>query len=110
MSIGPQLPPHLQKSTSDSEDDDGQSYGPKLPSEPCRGPRPLAPPAALSSIGPQLPPGLFGKPPDLDSDSSDDEIIGPMPPKPGQEITPAEAIAKSFEARAEKMRDKLEGI
>ena len=43
MSFGPQLPAHLQKprEESDSEsDDDDQSYGPKLPSIPCKGPKP----------------------------------------------------------------------
>ena len=41
MSFGPQLPAHLQKppQESDSESDDDQSYGPRLPSVPCRGPK-----------------------------------------------------------------------
>ena len=42
MSFGPQLPAHLQKppQESDSESDDDQSYGPRLPSVACRGPKP----------------------------------------------------------------------
>lgn len=42
MSFGPQLPAHLHKprEESDSESDDDQSYGPRLPSVPCRGPKP----------------------------------------------------------------------
>ena len=41
MSFGPQLPAHLHKprEESDSESDDDQSYGPRLPSVPCRGPK-----------------------------------------------------------------------
>ena len=54
MSYGPQLPPHLMKSKrptdsdEDSDSDEGQD-GPKLPSQPCLGPRPP------TNIGPQLP-------------------------------------------------------
>ena len=124
--IGPQLPPHLQKSRtqsseSESESEDDQSYGPRLPSVACRGPKPeegssfdvlgpkLPPASSSSNIGPQLPPG-FSKNDAEDSDSSDDGgMIGPMPPKPGQELTEAEAIKKSIEARAQKMLDKIEG-
>ena len=42
MSFGPQLPSHLQKppQESESESDDDQSYGPRLPSVPCLGPKP----------------------------------------------------------------------
>ena len=42
MSFGPQLPAHLRKppQESESESDDDQSYGPRLPSVPCRGPKP----------------------------------------------------------------------
>ena len=46
--------------------------------------------------------------PDTDS-SSDDEMIGPRPPKPGEEMSEEDAIARSIEARAQKMKDRLEG-
>ena len=36
-------------------------------------------------------------------------MIGPQPPKPGEEISPEEAIKKNIEARAQKMEDKLLG-
>ena len=44
-----------------------------------------------------------------DSSSDDDDMIGPLPPKPGEEISAEDSIAKSIEARAQKMKDKLEG-
>ena len=44
-----------------------------------------------------------------DSSSDDDDMIGPLPPKPGEEISTEDSIAKSIEARAQKMKDKLEG-
>ena len=60
MSYGSQLPAHLQKpcQESESESDDDQSYGPKLPSAPCRGPKPKSSQSESSeedSIGPKLP-------------------------------------------------------
>ena len=36
-------------------------------------------------------------------------MIGPQPPKPGEEISPEEAIKRNIEARAQKMEDKLLG-
>ena len=36
-------------------------------------------------------------------------MIGPQPPKPGEEISPEEAIKRNIEARAKKMEDKLLG-
>ena len=153
MSIGPQMPPHLRQSNesdededqsfgpklpsvackgpkptedSESESDDDQSYGPKLPSVPCKGPKPTSDsqtsigpqvpgPSAKQNIGPQLPPGL-GSSKDSQSNSlnspsseSDDDMIGPRPPKPGEEISQEEMIARNIEARAQKMKDKIEG-
>jgi len=153
MSFGPQLPSHLQKppQESESESDDDQSYGPRLPSVPCLGPKPAQssesdsedesdsvgpklpsvacrgpgpsvvgpqrppgpssvgpqrPPVA-SNIGPQMPPGFVAN---REESSSDDEsMIGPQPPKPGEEISPEEAIKRNIEARAQKMEDKLLG-
>lgn len=164
MSFGPQLPAHLQKprDESDSESEDDQSYGPKLPSVPCRGPKPaqnsesdsedesnsvgpklpsvacrgpgpsmvgpqrppgpsmvgpqkppgpssVGPqrPPVTSNIGPQMPPGFVVN--NQESSSEDESMIGPQPPKPGEEISPEEAIKRNIEARAKKMEDKLLG-
>ncbi len=128
MSYGPSLPPHLQKnkaqaSDSSSEDEGGDdgSYGPRLPSVPCRGPDPNRPGPSLltqsqddQSIGPALPPG-FARKSDTDKkqdeseSSDDDDMIGPKPPKPGESVDPNDAIAMSLELRAQRMKDKLEG-
>ena len=126
MSYGPQLPPHLQRS-EDSESDE-EVEGPKLPSVACRGPKPVGPQMpglsseqdsseedntygpklpskpqrekdhvkASSSIGPQLPSSK------VDESSDDDDVVGPKPPKPEEEVSEAEAILKSFEARAQR--------
>ena len=71
MSYGPQLPPHLQKRQQESsEDEDNEPCGPKLPSELCRGPKP---------VGPQLPPHLQRRQQDS-SEDEDDEPCGPKLP------------------------------
>lgn len=118
QSYGPKLPSvgcrgPAPKSGSDSEDDDS-CYGPKLPEVACRGPAPsIGPqiPSGSSGIGPQLPPAIARSNPEAEAEaeSSDDEMIGPMPPKAGQSTTEEESIAKSIEARAQKMKDRLEG-
>ena len=134
MSYGPQLPPHLQKrqDESSSEEDEDEPCGPKLPSEPCRGPKPVGPqlPPHLQQkseegssedddcYGPKLPsvacrgpaPGPTRPPgPQLpEEESSDDELIGPLPPKPGTEQDES-SIARSIELRAQQMKDRLEG-
>ncbi len=41
--------------------------------------------------------------------SDDDELIGPLPPKPGEEISAQDALARQFEERAKKMKDKIDG-
>ena len=46
---------------------------------------------------------------DEDDSSDDDELIGPLPPKPGEEISTQEALARQFEERAKKMKDKIDG-
>lgn len=49
------------------------------------------------------------KPPVEDDPSSDDDddVVGPLPPKPGQESKAD--VAREFEARARRMKDKIEG-
>jgi len=117
--IGPQRPLGPKVPSSESESDE-ESYGPKLPSVPCRAPQPssIGPqipanigsqrPSASSSIGPTMPPNFGTNIPDTDS-SSDDDMIGPRPPKPGEELSAEDAMKRSIEARAQKMQDRLEG-
>ena len=104
--IGPQIPSNASKSTNQDEDsDDSGMIGPKLPTIMCRGPDPKK-----SSIGPQIPTSINTiNREEISDDSSDSDMIGPMPPKPGEEMTEMEAIARSFEQRSKCMRDKLEG-
>lgn len=136
--IGPSLPPHLLKQRevdSDSESSD-DGYGPQLPSVPCRGPSApsaghSAPSAASrdsssdseDSYGPALPPQFRQKSDGgvekggvaiidtqkVESDSdSDGDVIGPtMAEKTGQ--LSKEDVAREFEIRSRKMKDKLEG-
>ena len=71
MSYGPQLPPHLQKRQEESsEDEDDEPCGPKLPSELCRGPKP---------VGPQLPPHLQRRQ-QGSSEDEDGDACGPKLP------------------------------
>jgi hypothetical protein len=82
MSIGPTLPPHLQKKAGpERASDDEDAYGPSLPSSAAVGPaRP--PSSAPSSVGPSLPPHLQSKSaPPPEDDDEDDSSIGPaLPP------------------------------
>lgn len=127
--IGPELPPHLLKKCEDESESDSsdEGYGPQLPSVACRGP-------ALSALagngessdsddsyGPALPPQfkqnrnieLDGARPrsDLvDSDSdSDGEMIGPTIAEKTDKQLSKEEVAREFEMRSNKMKDKLEG-
>jgi len=117
--IGPQLPPHLRNkeekdSDSDSSSSEEDSYGPKLPSTACRGPSPQKnrteePESdSDSDYGPSLPPGFRADKNKQESDSDDDDMVGPkMAEKSDGNNT--EGIVKEMEARAQRMRDKLEG-
>jgi len=133
MSVGPQLPPHLQKLREEQRlqesgsDSDSDECGPKLPSVPCRGPRPSEATAeedeessSEDDYGPALPPSLANRStgasstgvesskPDSESDS-DDDAIGPRPPRPGETLSSLQAQALDFERRAQSMKDKIEG-
>ena len=44
-----------------------------------------------------------------DSSDEDDDVIGPRPPKPEEEIDPKDALAMQFEERAKRMKEKIEG-
>jgi len=131
--IGPELPPHLAKqrekySDSDSSDEDG--YGPQLPTVACKGPVPSAGPLVATgdsssdsddSYGPCLPPQFKLKSDledaagevrtshqeDTDSDS-DGDMIGPTMAEKTNQLS-KEEIAREFEMRSKKMKDKLEG-
>ena len=105
--IGPQIPSNITSKTINQDEDSDESgmIGPKLPSIMCRGPDPRR-----SSIGPQIPNNINTiNREEISDDSSDSDMIGPVPPKAGEEITEMEAIARSFEQRSKFMRDKLEG-
>ena len=97
MSYGPQLPAHLQKKQQESESDEDQSYGPKLPTVACKGPKmqnseseseedsygPKLPSVPCrgpepSSIGPQIPSGVVTIGPQRPLASSS---IGPQIPQ-----------------------------
>jgi len=133
--IGPELPPHLVKQRENESDSDSsdEGYGPQLPTVACRGPVPPTGPSAATvdtssdsddSYGPSLPPqfklksdhsggggGGDGVRPshqeDTDSDS-DGEMIGPTMAEKTNQLS-KEEIAKEFEMRSKKMKDKLEG-
>jgi len=127
--IGPELPPHLLKKREDDSESDSsdEGYGPQLPSVACRGPAPSAITGngessdSDDSYGPALPPQfnqnrnneLDGARPrsDLvDSDSdSDGEMIGPTIAEKTDKQLSKEEVAREFEMRSNKMKDKLEG-
>ena len=43
------------------------------------------------------------------SSDEDDDVIGPRPPRPEEEIDVKDALAMQFEERAKKMKEKIEG-
>ena len=119
--IGPMIPSHLRadQEAQDSDSDSDDNFGPKLPSEPCRGPAPAPAQTARDEssdsdddFGPALPPHLQNKNPaesrSQESNSSDDEFVGPKM----SEITTSvnrESVEQEVEMRARRMRDKLDG-
>jgi len=131
--IGPVIPGQLrsnqesQDSDSDSSDD---NYGPKLPSEPCRGPAPPPPQPQLpqssaqsandddsdsddDDYGPSLPPHLQQSSAQVPTqhqqdDSSDDDFVGPKITEKTTELN-RESIEQELEMRAKRMKDKLDG-
>ena len=44
-----------------------------------------------------------------DSSDEDDDVIGPRPPRPEEEIDVKDALAMQFEERAKRMKEKIEG-
>jgi len=129
--IGPELPPHLAKQRENNCDSDSsdEGYGPQLPTVANRGSVPsTGPPAATGdsssdsddNYGPSLPPQFKQKSnhedgggvktshqEDTDSDS-DGEMIGPTMAEKTNQLS-KEEIAREFEMRSKKMKDKLEG-
>jgi hypothetical protein len=55
--------------------------------------------------GPVLP----SKPEPIDDVDDDDDVIGPLPPASGESVDAQAALARQFEERARRMKDKLEG-
>jgi len=133
--IGPMLPPHLAKKRQEDSDSDSSDdgYGPQLPSVACRGPAPSVGPAMAPSgagddtssdsddgYGPALPPQfrqnseagrvvVETQQKDAESESdSDGEVIGPTMQEKTGEMS-REDIAREFEMRSKKMKDRLEG-
>lgn len=115
VSIGPTLPPHLQAklqpaAEEDDDEDDDDSLGPALPphllaarqnklasSSSTAGPsRPTA--------GPSRPPAGYQAPSPprrgrYDDDSSDDDVVGPMPVPEGMESAYSGSAVRDFEER-----------
>ena len=60
------------------------------------------------AIGPVMPSTVVRRHDD-DDDDDDDDMIGPRPPKPDEVVDAQVSLAKQFEARADKMKKKLEG-
>jgi len=133
MSVGPQLPPHLQKQRDEerlqgSDSDSDEDVGPRLPSVACRGPKPAEDnkedeSSSDDDYGPALPPGLANRsggpsstresapnnPPADDSDSEDD-AIGPRIPQPSERLSLLQQQeALDIERRAKSMKEKIEG-
>jgi len=138
MSVGPQLPPHLQKQREqqqldqDTDTDSEHDIGPRLPEVACRGPDPRVQQQQQQQqddessddddYGPALPPHLANRPGgessvvgeadgknDDESDTDDDDVIGPRPPKPGESSSFLQSQASDIERRAQSMKDKIEG-
>jgi len=70
MSIGPSLPPHLQRlrEQANEEEEENDEVGPRLPTVACRGPKPPAPgeqedeeESSDDDFGPALPPHLANR-------------------------------------------------
>ncbi|XP_076807746.1 GPALPP motifs-containing protein 1-like [Clavelina lepadiformis] len=121
LSIGPQLPGNLiRPAPSPTVQAASDFIGPSIPSdnknkfddaEDLFGP--ALPPGFKKAnvgekrvLGPQLPPGFQGQ---ASSDEEDEEIIGPLPPTANAAEDVKDRIARDFEKRAQKMKDKLEG-
>ena len=120
--VGPSLPPHLQGMREEEENEDEE--GPRLPREPCLGPS-LPPGPEVqeegdtssddSDYGPALPPGLQTRlaPPAHHSEEEESEddsaTIGPRLQEKSHGPASGLEAALEIEARAKRMRDKLEG-
>jgi hypothetical protein len=124
MSYGPALPEHLQKKREqeeeedeDEDEDEEDSYGPALPPGMARKKNrdtddEVEEKKKKDVLGPRLPPGMEMRKDEEEVESSDDdgEVVGPMPPKPGeQQGTSASVAALEIERRSRIMLDKIEG-
>lgn len=100
----------------DDDDDDDDAYGPALPpSYKKHQPTDNAEMSASLNVrnyGPSLPPGLHSNRmpvelPEDDESDEEDEMIGPMPLKPGSEGLYSSSTAEEFEKRAAAMKEKI---
>ncbi|CAG2062526.1 unnamed protein product, partial [Timema podura] len=102
--IGPELPTHFQSSSKDSDSSgasDDDMYGPALP------PR-LGEIGGKAILGPTLPPGFKPSTTVTDSEDSDAEVVGPLPPTETG-LADDSYIQRELERRAQKMKRKLAG-
>lgn len=112
-SIGPTLPPHLRakQQTQESDDDDDNDFGPALPphlaarkADPTVGPQrpPVGP--QRPTAGPSRPPTGYQAPSPpprgrYDDESSDDDVVGPMPVPEGMQAAYAGSAIRDWEER-----------
>lgn len=99
---GPALPPHLQKPDDfgpalPNEESDDDDYGPSLPPG-------FGPPVK----GPTMPPTRHQM--THEDSSSDEEIVGPLPPSMMSQAQSEEHILAEFNRREERMKLKLSGV
>lgn len=120
FSIGPTLPPHLQAKVDagkDDDSDDDDSLGPALPPHLLAARQDKAaastPPSSASRppVGPQRPTAGPSRPPAgyqapspprrgrYDDDSSDDDVVGPMPVPEGMEAAYSGSAVRDFQER-----------
>nr|CAD7405583.1 unnamed protein product [Timema poppensis] len=102
--IGPELPTNFQSSSKDSDStgaSDDDMYGPALP------PR-LGELGGKAILGPTLPPGFKPSTTVTDSEDSDAEVVGPLPPSEAG-LADGSYIQQELERRAQKMKRKLAG-
>ena len=113
-SIGPTLPPHLQanQQQADESDDEADNFGPALPPHlAARKAHPTAagpqrPPAGPQrpTAGPSRPPAGYQAPSPpprgrYDDESSDDDVVGPMPVPEGMQGAYAGSAIRDWEER-----------
>eukprot|EP00051_Salpingoeca_urceolata_P010938 m.134412 g.134412 ORF g.134412 m.134412 type:complete len:397 (+) comp16915_c0_seq1:1279-2469(+) len=121
--IGPMLPPHLRKPESNEDQDSGSRGGDTLaaPAGPALPPGfARKSPSRPATAGPTLPEHLrktLEQPPTqsadnttCDGDDGDDDVVGPLPPRPEDAAAEQEAFfdtVRAFEERSLKQKERL---